>query len=52
NEILKPNQVFVEHVDDYYDEEFWGNYNIIKPEESIEDAIERINKKMRKISSL
>jgi hypothetical protein len=52
NEMLKPNQVFVDHVDNYYDEEFWGNYNIIKPEESLEDAVERINKKMRKLSSL
>lgn len=52
NEMLKPNQIFVERVDDYYDEEFWGNYNIIKPEESLEDAVERINKKMRKLSSL
>jgi hypothetical protein len=52
NEMLKPNQIFVERVEDYYDEEFWGNYNIIKPEESLEDAVERINKKMRKLSSL
>lgn len=52
NEMLKPNQVFVEHVDEYYDEEFWGNYNIIKPEESLEDAVERISKRMRKLSSL
>jgi hypothetical protein len=52
NETLKPNQVFVDRVDEYYDEEFWGNYNIIKPEESLEDAVERINRKMRKLSSL
>ena len=52
SETLKPNQVFVEHVDEYYDEEFWGNFNIIKPEESLEDAVERISKKMRKLSSL
>lgn len=52
NEILKPNQVFVEKVSEYYDEQFWGNYNIIKPEESLEDAVERINKRMRKLSSL
>lgn len=52
SETLKPNQVFVDHVNEYYDEEFWGNYNIIKPEESIEDAVERISKRMRKLSSL
>lgn len=52
NETLKPNQVFVEKVEEYYDEQFWGSFNIIKPEESLEDAVERINKKMRKLSSL
>jgi len=48
SESLKPNQVFVDHVNEYYDEEFWGNYNIIKPEEPIQEAIERISKKMNK----
>jgi len=52
NETLKPNQIFGDHVEEYYDEEFWGNYNIIKPEESLEDAVERISRKMRKLSSL
>jgi hypothetical protein len=52
NEILKPNQIFVEKVTQYYDEQFWGSYNIIKPEESLEDAVERINKRMKKLSSL
>lgn len=52
NETLKANQIFVDHVQEYYDEEFWGNYNIIKPEESLEDAVERISKKMRKLSSI
>lgn len=52
SESLKPTQVFVDHVNEYYDEEFWGNYNIIKPEESIEDAVERISKKMKKMTSL
>lgn len=52
NESLKPHEIFVDHVQNYYDEEFWGNYNIIKPEESLEDAVERINKRMKKISAL
>jgi hypothetical protein len=46
--VLKPNEVFVEHVADYYDENFWGSYNIIKPEEPIEEAVERISKKLKK----
>jgi hypothetical protein len=48
NEITKPSDVFTENVAYEYDEDFWGEYNYIKPEESIENAVERINKKMRK----
>lgn len=51
SESLKPNQIFIDHVSDYYDENFWGNYNIIKPEEPIEDAIKRISKQMKKYQS-
>jgi len=51
SESLKPNQVFIDHVSDYYDENFWGNYNIIKPEEPIEDAIKRISKRIKKYQS-
>jgi len=51
SESLKQNQVFIDHVSDYYDENFWGSYNIIKPEEPIEDAIKRISKKMKKYQS-
>ncbi len=48
SEVAKPNDVFVENVSFFYDEDFWGDFNYIKPEDSIEDAVERINKKMRK----
>jgi hypothetical protein len=48
SESLKPGQIFTEHVQEYYDENFWGNYNIIKPEEPIEEAVERISKKMKR----
>jgi hypothetical protein len=51
SESLKPSQIFVDHVNDYYDENFWGNYNIIKPEEPIEQAIEKISKKMKKLKN-
>jgi hypothetical protein len=51
SESLKPNQVFADHVNEYYDENFWGDYNIIKPEESLQDAIDRISKKMKKYKS-
>lgn len=48
SEIVKPTDIFVDHVGNYYDENFWGTYNIIKPEEPIEDAVERISKKLNK----
>lgn len=47
-EVTKPTDVFVENVSYLYDENFWGDFNYIKPEESIEDAVEKINKKMRR----
>jgi hypothetical protein len=47
-ESTKPTDIFVDQVDDFEDPAFWGEYNIIKPEESIEAAIERIRKRMEK----
>ncbi|MDP4210133.1 MAG: carboxypeptidase-like regulatory domain-containing protein [Bacteroidota bacterium] len=47
-ESVKPNDVFIDHVSSFYDEDFWGSYNIIKPEEPIEAAIERIGKRLQK----
>ena len=47
-ESTKPTDIFIDQVDDFADPEFWGDYNIIKPEESIEAAIERIRKKLEK----
>jgi hypothetical protein len=29
-----------------YDESFWGNYNIITPEEKLNEALARINSKI------
>lgn len=51
-ESLKPTQIFIEQLDGGYDENFWGSYNIIKPEEPIEEAVERINKKMKKYQNI
>ena len=42
----KLTDIFVDQLSDFEDPEFWGDYNIIKPEESIEEAIERIMKRM------
>jgi len=44
----KFTDIFVDQLGDFEDPEFWGDYNIIKPEESIEVAIERIMRRMDK----
>jgi hypothetical protein len=48
SESIKPNEIFADRVSSEYDESFWGPYNIIKPEEPIEEAVERITKRMKK----
>ena len=48
SESLRPNEIFTDHLSAQYDESFWGPYNIIKPEEPIEEAVERISKRMKK----
>jgi hypothetical protein len=37
-DIFRPNEFFTEKITSY-DEEFWENYNVIEPEESMENAI-------------
>ncbi len=34
----------------FSDTEFWGSYNVIEPEKSIESAIKKIKKKLKKVS--
>lgn len=47
-EVLKPNVVFSD--EPYvYDESFWGDYNIIVPEEKLNEALTRISSKIEKI---
>lgn len=43
----KMSDVFADKVNSYKDENFWGDYNYIKPEESIESVINRLNKKLK-----
>jgi hypothetical protein len=51
SESLRPTQIFVDNLSTQYDESFWGPYNIIKPEEPIEEAVERIAKRMKKLQN-
>jgi hypothetical protein len=44
----KYSDILAEQVSQFEDPEYWGDYNIIKPDESIEQAIGRLNKRLKK----
>ena len=48
NEITKMSDILAEQVVQFEDPDFWGVDNIIKPDESIEAAIAKLSRKMRK----
>ena len=48
-EVIKPNLIFVD-TKFLYDEEFWGNYNTIIPEEKLSEALSRINSKIEVVN--
>lgn len=39
--------IFADQVNSFKDENFWGEYNYIKPDESIESVINRLNRKLK-----
>jgi len=41
------NQIFYDKVDKYWNEDFWGGYNIIEPTESLENAVNKLRKQSR-----
>jgi hypothetical protein len=47
-EVFRQNMVFAEKVEAFADADFWGEYNIIEPEDSIESAIKKLSKNMKK----
>jgi len=47
-EVFKSNMIFSEKVQDLTDIDFWGENNIIEPENSIENAIKKLSKGMKK----
>jgi hypothetical protein len=49
-ETTKRSDIFAEQVSDFEDPDFWGEYNIIQPEESIQSAIQRIGRKLQRRS--
>lgn len=47
NEKFKANQVMVEEVNNFADANFWGEYNTIEPDQSIESAIKKLKRKIK-----
>jgi len=43
---LRQNVIMMDKVSNFADPEFWGEYNIIEPEKSIESAIRKIQRKI------
>ena len=48
NQMLRPSTIMVDEASGFSDPEFWGAYNIIEPEKSIESAIEKIRKQLKR----
>ena len=46
---IKSNTVINEAVSGFYDKNFWGDYNVIEPEKSINTAIKKIAKNIDKL---
>ena len=47
---IRPTIILSEEASGFSDPEFWGQYNIIEPEKSIEKAISKISKRLKKTS--
>ncbi|EGV43275.1 carboxypeptidase-like regulatory domain-containing protein [Bizionia argentinensis JUB59] len=47
-QVFRPNSILIDEASGFSDPEFWGEYNIIEPEKSIESAIEKIQKQLDK----
>lgn len=43
-EAFKASEVFADKASAYFSSDFWGDQNVIEPEESIQDAIKKFNK--------
>ena len=44
-ESFSPSQVFYDVVQEYWDPDFWRDYNILEPTESLEKAVEKLKKR-------
>ncbi len=48
-ESFNPSSILAEKVQDYFDPNYWGEYNTIEPDQSIEKAIEKMNKRYKRM---
>jgi len=46
-EKLRYTDVFSEEVDAFSDPDYWGDYNVIEPDQSIESAIRRLSRRLK-----
>ena len=44
---FKQGEIFYDKVDEYWNEDFWKDYNIIEPTESLESAVKKLKKQKR-----
>lgn len=47
---LRPSVIISDKTSGFSDPEFWGEYNVIEPEKTIESAIRKIKKQLKKIN--
>ena len=48
---IRPTVILSEEASGFSDPKFWGEYNIIEPEKSIESAIKKIVKQIKRTQS-
>lgn len=48
---LKINAIMEDEVSGFSDPDFWGDYNVIEPEQPIESVIKKINRKLSKMEN-
>ena len=46
-ERLKKGDIFTEQISAFTDPDFWGDYNVIEPDQTIESAIRRLSRRLR-----
>jgi hypothetical protein len=48
NERIRSTDVIAEKVEYFLDPDFWGEYNVIEPDQAITDAIRRLSGKLKR----